>query len=113
MYCKKCGTNIPNNAKFCSKCGETVSRKAVKNKKPYKIASLVTSLVIFIGTCSGIFAFRKDIFSFFLENKDVYSEDELNETDTKEFVENCEAIDSSLNSFMSSEEYSMVCKMIN
>lgn len=64
MYCRKCGKTIPNHAKFCSKCGTTVVQKNVKKKKSHTTTVLVTSLVLFIGICGGIFVFHDDIMSF-------------------------------------------------
>lgn len=32
MYCKKCGSELPDNYKFCSKCGNPVSEDDLDTK---------------------------------------------------------------------------------
>jgi len=72
MFCKKCGAEIRDKARFCPKCGAEVSQKT-KNKKTNKIIALVASGVLFLGTCSGVFVFREEIWSL-LFGENVYSE---------------------------------------
>jgi predicted nucleic acid-binding Zn ribbon protein len=74
MYCKRCGTNIPEKARFCPKCGETVSVNAAKKKKSHKVVALILSIVLVIGACSGVFAFREEVLSLIFGSKDVYLE---------------------------------------
>lgn len=46
MYCKNCGSNIKENAKFCGKCGCKVLSKQTKKKSP---AIFVVILIFLIG----------------------------------------------------------------
>ena len=48
MFCKKCGANNLEKAKFCSKCGNAVTQKVLKKKTSHKISALAVFLVIFI-----------------------------------------------------------------
>ncbi len=77
MYCRKCGSVIPEQAKFCPKCGEAVLRPPVRKKKSHKKAGLIIFLIFIMGIGGGIFAFRNNIMAFLSGNKkneDVYSE---------------------------------------
>ncbi len=73
MFCKKCGAEIRDSAKFCHKCGTAILKRTEK-KKMIRIVSLVISFVILLGACSGVFIFRDEIFSLFFGYEDVYSE---------------------------------------
>lgn len=73
MFCKKCGAEVKDTAKFCLRCGTAFS-KVIKKKKMHKIVTLVTSFVLLLGVCSGIFIFRDEISSLFFGYEDVYSE---------------------------------------
>lgn len=73
MFCKKCGAEIRDSAKFCHKCGTAILKRTEK-KKMIRIVSFVTSFVILLGACSGVFIFRDEIFSLFSSYEDVYSE---------------------------------------
>lgn len=75
MFCKNCGTQLPDNVKFCGKCGATVSQPAVfpedcspmpkrQEKRQLSLSSMnmrvavigtaaVLLLVIVIGICIG------------------------------------------------------------
>lgn len=77
MYCSRCGAVIPEQAKFCPKCGSAVLRPPVKKKKSHKKAALIIFLIFIIGIGGGFFAFRNNIMAFLSGNKkdeDVYSE---------------------------------------
>lgn len=72
MYCRKCGTSIPENAKFCRQCGCAVSNRS--KKKLHRIIIIATSFVLLLSVCSSLFIFRDEIFSLFFGYKDVYSD---------------------------------------
>lgn len=75
MYCKKCGAELPDSAKFCSRCGMPVKSKNAeqgqvaipgqksmmtsesakrKGKKKVIVLSLVAVLVLAIGTVASV-----------------------------------------------------------
>jgi len=43
MFCKNCGLNLPENSKFCPKCGEKNNRQCVGHKKAGEPKSLSVS----------------------------------------------------------------------
>lgn len=54
MYCRKCGSKLKDNAKFCSKCGITTEKTKVieikedEEKLESKANSIVTLLIVLI-----------------------------------------------------------------
>lgn len=76
MFCKKCGAEIRDTANFCPKCGTVCSMKTTNNtkkKQHSRIIALMTSLVLLLGACSGVFIFQEEIFRIFSKNEDIYS----------------------------------------
>lgn len=57
MYCKKCGKELPENAKFCPKCGAEQETASKKNKffQAKIIIGSISSFVIAIIGCIAIF----------------------------------------------------------
>lgn len=61
MYCKNCGKELPDGAKFCTECGKTVSaepeaKSAAKKKKKPLFARWwfwVIVIIIAVAACSG------------------------------------------------------------
>jgi len=52
MYCANCGTKVPENSKFCPKCGgnavdKSSSEKSEKEKKPRRRRTLIYIAVVF------------------------------------------------------------------
>lgn len=61
MYCRKCGSKINSNAKFCDRCGQSVvvvnqmqnnqenksRKKVVKEKNPYVIPAMMFAILAF------------------------------------------------------------------
>lgn len=74
MYCKKCGTKIIENAKFCRSCGygtrgavqaenkETIPKKNNYKSSKFKKIILITSSIILVGiiVVLGGFYFQKN-----------------------------------------------------
>ena len=51
MFCKNCGSQLPNDATFCSKCGQEIQTSDVnKSKKPRKKKALLV-----VGIIMGLF----------------------------------------------------------
>ena len=57
IYCKKCGTPLPDNAVFCGECGAKLEnerlspsayRKAITEARRYKVISVILSLLCVI-----------------------------------------------------------------
>ncbi|MCD7891537.1 MAG: S8 family serine peptidase [Ruminococcus sp.] len=71
MYCKKCGSQINDKAKFCPKCGTQFTKRIadMKKKKRHRITALLTSFVLLIGACGGVFVFKDEIFDLFSSEK--------------------------------------------
>ncbi|MCD7811719.1 MAG: S8 family serine peptidase, partial [Ruminococcus sp.] len=71
MYCKKCGSQINDKAKFCPKCGTQFTKRIadMKKKKRHRITALLTSLVLLIGACGGVFVFQDEILDLFSSEK--------------------------------------------
>lgn len=45
MYCSKCGTRLPDNAKFCAKCGENIRGNNRSVEVGYKKSMLFNQLI--------------------------------------------------------------------
>lgn len=62
MHCSKCGTQIPENARFCSKCGSPISdfEKTPKQVKTSKITGkIIRMLILFLVVIvAAIFVFK-------------------------------------------------------
>jgi hypothetical protein len=66
MYCRKCGSTIPDNAKFCTKCGtmaeaysevETPADAPAKKKSVFKVFAIVLAVILFAAAFgTGIYA---------------------------------------------------------
>lgn len=42
MYCQKCGTNLPESAKFCDKCGQALNQVEPPKTNNLKYKNLMT-----------------------------------------------------------------------
>lgn len=52
IKCRTCGAEIATSAKFCPKCGETESMKAIADFKGYAaLVFLVVLIIIFVKAC--------------------------------------------------------------
>lgn len=61
MYCRNCGSELPENAKFCGKCGQSIIVQTKKNRKK-RTFLWVPILIVGIGvTAAGIFYFGQKI----------------------------------------------------
>ncbi len=72
MYCKRCGRELKDKAKFCPRCGTAILRPR-KKKKTGKIVALTLSGLILLGACSGVFVYRDTLMAW-LEGDRVYTE---------------------------------------
>lgn len=74
MFCTHCGSDLRQNAKFCEKCGSTVSKQKAKNQKVEKSQSKMKWLVGLIALVVVGVVFSR----FFLGGNSVtgYSQDE-------------------------------------
>lgn len=59
MFCAKCGTKVPENSKFCPKCGGNVTGATAAKEKPqhsraYKIANIVGFVLFGLLIVGGI-----------------------------------------------------------
>lgn len=62
MFCKKCGSEMPDESKFCSKCGynyveDRAANSNKSNKKPLwlVLVRLVVIAILTIGLCIALF----------------------------------------------------------
>lgn len=90
MYCSKCGKEIPNNAKFCPYCGNTITSTNFQSTIPGKqastgeikdslqqLAGLVTVAILFIASVM----FLVTMCNNFESNMDVFEwVDNINKT---------------------------------
>lgn len=44
MFCRKCGTNMPDDSQFCSRCGLSVMAISASSELPTGTAAMVTAL---------------------------------------------------------------------
>lgn len=53
MYCSKCGTEMPEGAKFCKECGASVEPKQKKKRLPIGIvvAAVIVVATVTVGVC--------------------------------------------------------------
>ena len=63
MYCKRCGRELKDKAKFCPRCGTAILRPR-KKKKTGKIVALTLSGLILLGACSGVFVYRDTLIAW-------------------------------------------------
>ncbi|MFR1995576.1 S8 family serine peptidase [uncultured Ruminococcus sp.] len=63
MYCKRCGRELKDKAKFCPRCGTAILRPR-KKKKTGKIVALTLSGLILLGACSGVFVYRDTLMAW-------------------------------------------------
>lgn len=67
MLCKKCGTENPDGAKYCSKCGKTLNEKstAKKNREKGIVLALcvIVAVVLLVYTLGGR-SYKKTIDTF-------------------------------------------------
>lgn len=93
MFCKKCGAEVKDTAKFCPRCGTAFS-KAIETKKMHRVVALATSLVLLLGACSGVFVFRDEIMSLISGQKQ-FDENHVGEIYYQEIDEEHVATDDS------------------
>ena len=61
MYCRNCGSELPEKAKFCGKCGQPIIIQTKKNRKK-RIFLWIPMLIVGIGAATaGIFYFGQKI----------------------------------------------------
>ena len=67
MLCKKCGTENPDGAKYCSKCGKALNEKstAKKNREKGIVLALcvIVAVVLLVYTLGGR-SYKKTIYTF-------------------------------------------------
>lgn len=67
MLCKKCGTENPDGAKYCSKCGKALNEKstAKKNREKGIVLALcvIVAVVLLVYTLGGR-SYKKTIDTF-------------------------------------------------
>lgn len=59
MFCKSCGSEIPDNAKFCTKCGMMVNNdkeinEPINRKSNSKMYALIASITLVIAVIAGV-----------------------------------------------------------
>lgn len=61
IYCKKCGTELQDESKFCNKCGAKVEQAAATGKGGNKYWGAVLGIILFI---SGVLTLGSIDFDF-------------------------------------------------
>jgi len=63
MFCQKCGTENPETATFCMKCGNPINQDAVPEKKKSKktlwIVGIITILILLLCITPAGYAYYK------------------------------------------------------
>lgn len=82
MYCRKCGTELPSDGKFCPKCGAetnqqiTDSQDRKPSNKKNKIILIVSAIcllfVVIVGSIVGVHYWNENRYSQLLEKADEY-----------------------------------------
>lgn len=96
MICKKCGSEIPDDSKFCPKCGYNNTKNDNKNGIGKKIIAVIAGLCIVL--CIGIIGYSQyklskslNTYKDFIQNEDYKSAQEYhNSQDNKNFKDKSE-----------------------
>ena len=69
MYCRKCGSKLAEDSRFCSKCGtainvtdtkaSTINKNAVKKRKYRPVAVVIGVCLAFLVVTAGVFIYNK------------------------------------------------------
>ena len=54
MYCKQCGKEIPEGARFCANCGIPVNKISVKSTPERAASKHKTRFMLIIATCATV-----------------------------------------------------------
>ena len=113
MICKKCGSEIPDDAKFCSKCGEKVQTDEAENSTREKVSEFVVDLKKKVESSEKINELKEKIASnetiSDLKEK-IESNEKINEL--KEKIESNETINDLKENFSSKERLSALMSNI-
>ena len=113
MICKKCGSEIPDDAKFCSKCGEKVQNDEAENSTREKVSEFVVDLKKKVESSEKINELKEKIASnetiSDLKEK-IESNEKINEL--KEKIESNETINDLKENFSSKERFSALMSNI-
>lgn len=93
MFCKKCGNEIKEGERFCSKCGTNTDKKSLK--KPIIIGSII-AIIFIIAVIVGIYLVKTNYTSVETGSNDVSQNQQNENQETKQIEEPSKNIENNI-----------------